>query len=313
MNPAPPRLNAALWRDLESRLGTRDLIEWLEVEAERVAALGRSQRGCVGFSTALLRDRSINLVQTKPYLPGLQTIVPKAQGYVINCSPFQRVEDQRFGIAHEIAHTFWFAPDGGGRPLSPLQRTIGEDPTIEWLCNRGAAAILLPRGELKGILDHELKVLHEIPSFAKRYVVPERLVARRIFHDLAHKDLSVLAVQLRASNGLRRNGEIIWFAPAPSKVLVGDKPQSRVVPRDLLPEVATGTTAEVELDGRWWLLAESASSSRRARPLGNCPPMQPHRAWVGRNGDAWYMGLPESRQQDCASTIAVGTYYELSR
>jgi hypothetical protein len=292
MKPAHLQLNPALWRDLESRLGVRDLIEWLEVEAERVAALGRNHRGPIAFSTALLRDRNINLIQTKPYLPALQTIVPTTQGYEIHCSPFQRLEDQRFGIAHELAHTFWFATGGGGRPLSPLQRAIGDDPTIEWLCNRGAAAILLPRSDLNRLPNDKPRMLHEIPELAKHYVVSERLVARRIFHDLAQKEFSLLAVRLQASNGVRRNGQVMWFAPAPGGELTGNKLQNRVIPSGMLPEVATGISTEVEVDGRWWLLAADASSSRRAKPLGQCPPMQPHRAWVGRSGDVWYMAIP---------------------
>jgi len=292
MKPVLPKLNFALCRDLERRLGTDDLIEWLETEAERVASLGRKHGGPIAFSTALLRDRNISLIGAKPYLPALQTISPTENGYEIRYTPFQRVEDRRFGVAHEIAHTFWFGPGAGGNPLSPLQRAIGDDPTIEWLCNRAAAAILLPRSDLTPITEEVPLVLHKISNLAKLYVVPERLVARRIFHDLAGKDVDLLAVRRRGDKG-----KVAWFASAPSRGQVMKKLENRTVPSELLPTPDMEKTCEVKIDGRWCLLADSASGFNRAKPLKRSPQIQPTSAWVFRNEDTWYVALPRQNRQ----------------
>jgi hypothetical protein len=283
------KLNPALWRDLERRLGTHDLVEWLETEAERVATLGRNGRSPVAFTAALLRDRNVISHRSKPYLPALQTILATPQGYEIHYSPFQRIEDQRFGIAHEIAHTFWLTTDGSGRPVSPLQRVIGDDPTIEWLCNRGAAAILLPRSDLAKVVDNVPFVLHQIPSIAAHYIVPERLVARRILHELAKTggDADILAVRLKD-----KQARVWWFSPAPGKPEVNKRVENRVIPQGCLPDVPSGKTTEVELDGRWWLLGSSASSPSRAKPLNQCDPMKAKQAWVGRIENTWYIVLP---------------------
>jgi hypothetical protein len=106
--------NAALWADLQQRLGTNDLVEWLETASTRLAELGRTQLGRIAFTSTLLRDRRISVLLPKPYLSALATIVPRCGRYEVYYRPFQRVEDQRFWIAHEIAHTFWFADQALG-------------------------------------------------------------------------------------------------------------------------------------------------------------------------------------------------------
>lgn len=289
------RLNSALWKDLERRLGTRDLVEWLEKETARVAALGRNEHGPLAFSSALLRDRSISLIRPKPYLPALQTISKTTQGgYEICYSPFQRIEDRRFGIAHEIAHTFWLAPEEGGQPLSPLQRGLGDDPTIEWLCNRGAAALLLPRSDVAEFVGQPLKTLHLIPSIAKHYLVPERLVARRIFHDLGGADTFLLSARLKGNKGPRQRGQVVWFAAPPGSREVRKRLEGRIVPLELLPEVPLGASVKTEVDGRWWVLVGGALKHGRAQPLRHSTPVPSRIAWVGRCADSWFFALPQA-------------------
>ncbi len=286
------RINTALIRDLERRLGTDDIEEWLEREAQRVAALGRMDYGAVEFSAALRRDRNINRIQAKPHLPALQTIQPTEAGYRIHFSPYQESKDQRFGIAHEIAHTFWFAPGGEGRPLSPLQRAIGDDPTIEWLCNHAAAAILLPREDVRSTCEALPMVLHEIPAIADRYVVPEKMVARRLFHDLSRTDIDILMIRVEENRGTGNDGRVAWFALAPRTRPTVKEIRSRVLPGGMLPDVPSNTTSEVELDGRWWLLVDSAFRRARAKPLGTEEPQPTRAAWTSRVGSNWYVALP---------------------
>jgi hypothetical protein len=295
MRTLPNQINPALWEDLQHRLETGDLVRWLEVESERVARLGLTERRCVAFSTTLLRDRDVFCLRAKPYLPGLQTIVPTPQGYEINFNPYQQLVDRRFGIAHELAHTFWFAPGLKGLPLSPLQKVIGPDETIEWLCNRAAAAILLPRSEIAEMLTDEPTSLHQIPSLAKSYLVPERMVARRIFHDLGGKDFSLLAARLDRG-GTPGRGHVAWFAPTPNQRMIKTQ-LNRVFPSHLLPDAAPGQTTKMEIDMRWWLLSESAYSRDRAKPLARCSSIGSNLAWVGRCGETWYFALPSRKNE----------------
>jgi hypothetical protein len=291
MSRPPASLNQALWQDLERRLGTRDLLEWLEVTCERLATLGQTHTGAVDFSGALLRDRNIQSITRKPYLPALQTIVPTHAGYAINYGPFQHVQDQRFGIAHEIVHTFWFAPGSAGKPLSPLQRATGDDPTIEWLCNRGAAAILLPRSEVLGLANQVPMVLHQIASTAHRYLVPERLAARRLFHDLARSHLSLLAVRHGSTAAPTHANRVSWFAPSPTAPENRKTIDRRLVPHEIMPDVPPARTCQVGVDGRWLVLIRSASRPERAKPLGNHPRLPPVPAWAANCGDVCYLAL----------------------
>ena len=291
MDPPFHILNRSLWQDLERRLETHDLIDWLETHAERIAALGRTGTGAVEFSTALLRDRDIISSRAEQYLPALQIIRATPHGYAICYNPWQRPEDRRFGIAHEIAHTLWLSPDTFGRPLSPMQRAIGDDPTIEWLCNRAAAAILMPRSDLSAILTKVPSVLHLIPFLAKRYLVPERMVARRILHDLAGQDLSVFALRKD-----RDSAKVIWLAPTPTRGEIKKTVRGRIVPFDMLPDVPADTTSQVEVDGRWWLLLASAFSVQQARPLKFHASSDPGLALATRTEDSWYIALPSAKE-----------------
>jgi hypothetical protein len=282
-------LNSTLWRDLERRLGTEDLIEWLETEAERISRLGQCNGGAVAFSPALLKDRSIVVLRSKAYLPGLQTIVPIDCGYQVNYSPYQRLEDQRFGIAHEIAHTFWFGQGKLGKPLSPLQLTIGEDKTIEWLCNRAAAALLLPRSDMKNLQAKMPFVLHMIADVAKKYLVPERLVARRLFHDLSSMDMSLISVAVDVP---QKRCRIMWFAPSPKR-RAAKKDMKRIVPLDMVPELQPDSCAELDLDGRWFSLIQDAYSHGRAKPLDRIVQGSKIKGYVGKKDNLWYFAFPD--------------------
>lgn len=255
-------LNRALWEDLQRRLGTTDLLWWIEQEVERLAALGRTTLGRVEFGRDLLRARGIVHFSAKPNLAALASIHPSERGYELFYRPFQRVADQRFWIAHEIAHTFWFDPDRRGRPLSPLQNVLGPDPTIEWLCNRTAAALLLPASELLPFDGRIEEAVRAIPELARRYVVPERLLARRLFHDWGKLPWSILAVRTSAGGG---DGKVLWMAASPAQPLVGREPLRRVVPEELLPKPALGRHLELT-----WIRGGGHSLAlARAIPLQN--------------------------------------------
>jgi hypothetical protein len=282
-------LNDALWEDLQRRLGTTDLLSWIEQEVERLAALGRTHLGRIEFGRDLLRACGIVRFAAKPNLGALASINPSEHGYELFYRPFQRVTDQRFWIAHEIAHTFWFDPKRRGRPLSPLQSVLGPDPTIEWLCNRTAAALLIPARELSPFKDRFEEALALIPELARRYVVPERLLARRIFHDWGKLAWNVLAVQIMDRGG---DGRVLWMAASPTQPLTGREPLRRIVPAEILPTRYADASLRIELDSRWWSLARGGTRYSPAKRLANLPSSKYASAYASRTGTVWYVALP---------------------
>lgn len=292
MTAADIRLSQSVWRDLERRLGTSDLVEWLEREAERLAQLGRSHTGRVDFSPALLGDRRIAKLQAKPNLPALATIRWRPSGYEIAFASFhRRIEDRRFAIAHEIAHTFWFMP-GSMEPLSPLQRALGDDRTVEWLCNRAAAAMLIPRSDVLNLAHEMPRILHHVPVLAKQYLVPERLVARRLYHELSSAtDFCIVAVQTNGHGDEAGGAKIAWCVQMSTKSAQKKQAAGRVVPVELLPNVNPGGTQEVGVDGRWWILVDSLANPSRARPLNQYPAMPVVRAWAAKCLGRVYLAL----------------------
>jgi len=286
-------LNDALWKDLERRLGTSDLVEWLEKEAQRVANLGRKRSGQIDVSSPeLLRDRGIGKLRAMPYIPALATIHSRGGVYEIRYAPYQRPEDTRFGIAHELAHTFWFSRTHPGEPLSPLQRALGDDPTIEWLCNRGGAAILLPREDVMASLGDGPPALHLIPHLSKHYVVPERLVARRLFQEFSCTRVSIVGISLKTL-GSSQAGTVAWLAPFQRNGRRSKSATGRAVPADMIPQIPLGSTHELEVDGRWLLLEEGTAAAGRARPLHLYAERPECRAWVCRTVDTLYLAIPK--------------------
>jgi hypothetical protein len=185
----------------------------------------------------------------------------------------------------------WFAPCST-EPLSPLQRALGDDRTIEWLCNRAAAAMLIPRNEVQSLARDMPRLLHHVPVVAKHYLVPERLVARRLFHELSIlTDFCVFAV--RYSNDTRERGpSIAWSAMGPMVTRHKRKvAEGRIIPRALLPDVPLGQTCAVEIDGRWHLLVQDIANPSRAKALDRHPPMPPVPGWVARTRDTAYVAL----------------------
>lgn len=283
-------LNDALWQDLQRRLGTTDLLSWIEQEAERLAALGRTRLGRIEFGRDLLRACGIVRFGAKPNLAALASINPSQRGYELFYRPFQRVADQRFWIAHEIAHTFWFDPDRPGRPLSPLQNVLGPDPTIEWLCNRTAAALLIPASELLPFKGRIEEALGAVPELARRYVVPERLLARRVFHDWGKLPWNILAV--RTSTEKNGDGTVVWMAASPAQPLIGREPLRRVVPAELLPKPSADASLQIDLDSRWWSLARGGTRHSPAKRLANLSAGRNSLAYASRTGAVWYVALP---------------------
>jgi IrrE N-terminal-like domain len=287
----PGHLNAALCGDLERRLGTESLLNWLEDEAARVSALGTTHTGAVGFTERLLSDRRIVRLLRKPYLPSLASIRTSVAGYEIFYRPIQRIEHQRFWIAHEIAHTFWFSQERLGSPLSPLQSALGPDDTIEWLCNRAAAALLLPKSDLKKHA-FDATYLHVIPKLAKTHLISERLVARRLIQDIFQADIAVICVS--PPDESHSSARVSWATSARLPGTERREPRGRFIPPELLPDLDEESTTRCELDGRWWTLIEPSRDGRAPVPLGRLKSQPVRSGLAAYSSGRWYVGLPST-------------------
>lgn len=270
----PSGINGALIADLERRLRTHSLLHWIEETAQELSRHG-SRGTWIDLSKELLQQVGVESnIYSSTVLGTSHLRVEESGSALIEHRNFRSLEDRRFWIAHEIGHMMWRDPKAKQRALSPFERQLGADPTIEWLCNRFAAALLLPRNLLaQTFVKHSGVSTDKVPCCDVKWVpimahalqVPERLLVRRIFHDLMDSDLFVVRVAL-TERGLNSpdSGVVLWEA-IPRRSL--NRPKSlykRRIPVNALPsdEVTDG-----RLDGRLLSLYESAFSPGRARPL----------------------------------------------
>lgn len=300
----PKGINSALIADLEKRLRTHSLLNWIE---ER--ALSLSRFGCRGtwidLSGQLLNEVGVEgNAYSNSVLGTSQLRVEESGRILIEHHNFRSHEDRRFWIAHEIGHMMWRDPKAKQQALSPLERQLGADPTIEWLCNRFAAALLLPRGLLARTFVRHGGALSDgvfccdikwIPIMAHSLRVPERLLVRRIFHDLMGSDLFILRVSLAGGRANPATFAVVRWEAIPRCSLT--KPKSLVNRRIPVNALPSGEVTDGGLDERLLSLYESAFSTGRARPL------EPHR---NSNKEAfgsarWIAG--EESGRDCILTI----------
>jgi hypothetical protein len=193
------RSKSRLISDLCTRLGTEDLLEWIESQAELLGALDpAADRGPITLLPQILRARNVRRVVDDSTVQRAR-IVPGNSGFEIRLNPALPALAQRFAIAHELGHTFWFASRYDTTPLSPYQWVGARDPQIEMLCDRFAAALLLPRHRLlRWLRAYAVKPTDEAPHFelltpaARAFAVAEQAVARRLYVDLRPSPLAIV-------------------------------------------------------------------------------------------------------------------------
>ena len=306
-----PSINARLVRDLSERLGVQDLFLWIEAEAERLGKLGRGRNNVVYFSSRLIRARNVAQVVSKATV-GSASIVPKNGHYVIYVNQSLPLLPQRFAIAHEIGHTYWFAPGGTASPLSPLQWTLGRDPNIEVLCNRFAAALLLPRSSIVETLSCNLghidsPPLSQIPKIARAHWVAEQLVARRLFFEILSSRLAVICLRRERGDCIDRSAgswQISWAAlpgdlervtKLEGGVVVAKSPGRRVPP-EMIPMYKSDKQGRVELDSRWWDVTQVISPDQARIPLKRWARGAAKLGYICMTDTRAYLGLPLSPQ-----------------
>jgi hypothetical protein len=284
----PAWVNRRLLADLSARLGTADLLQWIEERTAGLARLGW-RKGRVALSRELLESAGIVGVAYDPLVEGLAEMRPAEGGhYRVKVRGFPSAVQHRFSVAHELAHTFWFAPDLPARALSPWQSQLASDPTIEWLCNRAAAALLVPRGLLEhGIrhfgsrIDADPPRLDLLWDFATQYQVPLQMLARRWFHEILAWPLNlvclrpaseaVMIVEWHARNGVGRTKARPLY--------------SKRVPAAAVPASEAGATERTSLDGRWLTFVAQAREIKRLKSFKHLPSANDIDGLVARPND----------------------------
>jgi hypothetical protein len=279
---AVPRwLNWKLLEDLSTRLGTQSLLEWIE---EKTAALARegwsTESGRVELTSRLLGKAGIKSVSLDPRCTGFAEMRASRPGqYEVSIRAFRTAVNRRFSLAHEVAHTFWFEPNTAARPLSKWQSILADDPTIEWLCNRAAAALLVPRGLLERslsyhkatLLDDQPK-LHLLWDLAAQYGVPIQMLARRWLHDLAVRYLALVSLKPFTDDAKSSSGMMIsWSAELDARSTRSRSLYGRSIPPHAIPQCDKGATQKVFLDARWAAFLAQARSLERARAFKDLP------------------------------------------
>jgi IrrE N-terminal-like domain len=306
------RAKSRLIADLGTRLGAQDLLEWIESQAEQLGALDpAADRGPITLLPQILRARNVRRIIDDSSVQRAR-IVPGEGGFEIRLNPALPLLAQRFAIAHELGHTFWFASRYDTTPLSPYQWVGARDPQIEMLCDRFAAALLLPRRHLlRWLRAYGIEPTDETPHFelltpaARAFAVAEQAVARRLYVDLRPSPLAIVWARrvsrpaLFDSESAVTHWETSWCAvPEFVRSAALEREQiialkaRRRIPGRMLPE-ATGTgTVEAHLDRRWLtgVTPQPKPSVRKKLDSWDSSPSYEGYAW--RGSDRAVIGVP---------------------
>jgi Zn-dependent peptidase ImmA (M78 family) len=310
-------MNEYLKKDLEIRLQTSNLFEWIDKEGESLARMGLSKSSMVEFTRDVLDNRRISKIlsvkrDTSSADAFIQTNGIEFIIYYNKEVPFFR---RRFAIAHEIGHTYWFSPGNGQRPLSPIQLYTGRDPDIEDLCDRFASAFLLPRQNLLEILrknitnyyDCNIPYLHLAPKLSKHFGVAEQAVVRRLFFELFPCNMAFLCVRSSPRIPLidkeqdASQWKLAWCAlprqlelhQTVSGIKIPFKTNGRNIPEDMIPAECRNTTEECLLDGRFWLgIKGQIKKTWASYPLRKWPECERKRGYAYNFKDSVFIALP---------------------
>jgi Zn-dependent peptidase ImmA (M78 family) len=135
---------------------------------------------------------------------------PVSGGFIIRLGKGQTRIRRRFGIAHEIGHTFFYNLDYDPPiKIFPRERSrLLIDKKEEDICNAFARELLMPRElvqqDIASSSDRNLKM---IIGLAAKYVVSPEVAARRLILDLAQFENSILLFK----EPLLTRGKTVWW------------------------------------------------------------------------------------------------------
>jgi hypothetical protein len=206
-------------------------------------------------------------------------LVPHGTGWEIHYNDNLPRPVLRFTVAHELAHTY-FMQRVGDHTQSIYSTGIGVHAVIEYLCDRFAAALLLPRERFKAWLyergfEAEAPRLDLLSAAARRFDVAPQAIARRYFYHFLQRSCAIVSARRAVGT---QNWCASWFA-VPGRF--DNEIEGFITPfrsaRQLPPEMVgrdwqIGVTSRVDLDSRWrqGVMVMSAKLSRR--PLSRWQP-----------------------------------------
>ena len=303
-------IDQGLVDDLKRRLGTNNLLKWIDLEGERLANKGLIRGKYVEFTKPLLYDRKIKELRKDPRAKDACIRATGEEQFEIIYQEGLPSNRRRFSIAHEIGHTYFFRPNSGTEPLSPFQTNIGSDPTIESLCDQFAASLLLPRTSFLREFERlsansKLDVpLHILPQLAQIFGVAERAVAIRIYFDLPFQIEAVICIR-QPRRGLfneiesEDNWQLSWLAfpkrlgkreTGPDLSIPLGK-SGRNIPLSMIPVVKEQETSLIELDSRWWHGIRSLPKNISRIPFSRIDIGQKRTGLVSFCNGKFYIGL----------------------
>lgn len=310
-------LDSHLIRDLELRLGVSDIFSWIDNEGQHLAEYGMCSHGCVEFNDKLKKECNISNIKMIPngIIGEDACIIPKDEQYQILYKKGLPSNRMRFAIAHEIGHTYWFRNSGNTFYISPLQTTIRHNSSIEYLCDRFAAALLLPKKdiikwlEINNILnDMSIPPLHIVQAIAKRYRVADQAVARRLFYHLFPRKIALLAIKkniviqslLEDEEDDNPKWRVVWCAlPADiqqcelsSDIKIPLRTSGRIIPDEMIPDVSEGITSICDLDSRWWYGISGQLKVNSRVAFKKIPYMGNKEGYACISGNIIYIALP---------------------
>ncbi len=281
-------INPELIKDLERRLSVKDIFEWIDDEAQKLASLGMIGGDAIHFTKNLLESRKIiGLVsREEPFVTEDACIKNEGAGFIVyyvQSLPPARI---RFAIAHEIGHTYWMDGIDCTKPLSPMQAGITGDQSIEYLCDRFASALLIPRKNIYKALkslgchaDRLIPSLHVISILADKFHVAPQAITRRLYFELYPRKLVIVCIRdesiaqtmnlkfdfgrvnTKVSNRDQTQSQwkVIWCA-LPGELQMSTnvegykiplKSHGRKIPNEMIPKEIDNITSLTVLDGRW--------------------------------------------------------------
>lgn len=136
---------------------------------------------------------------------------PVSGGFILKLGKHQTTVRRRFGIAHEIGHTFFYnlEHDPPTKVLPrELSRLLGEKKE-EDICNAFARELLMPKELVqRDIANSKDRNLQMIIDLAAKYVVSPEVAARRLLLDLSEFQTSVV---LFKEPSVKRGKTTWWF------------------------------------------------------------------------------------------------------
>lgn len=249
-------IEARIYEEYRRLFGAESVEEWIENAADNLSILGADKAGCIRLNHQVRTKRNVREVTYHTRFGGLARLV-SVDGESFRIELDRRItrvstRDRRFWIAHELAHTYLVKACTMDY-LSHTRQVTGNDSVDEWICNRLAAAILVPmwvvedRGGVDEVAHDFGEQLWKLSAWADVLDVPERMLARRLFHDLAGIDDILLRLEPRKNGGV--GFECKWAALPPRFSREDRKRVERAVfPNAIVPtlknlETASGNSA----------------------------------------------------------------------